>query len=194
MTDTPLYDALLVDRLRRARQALEHALELEQAVQAREQDLARREQLLEQSVLAGLAVAVRLADDQVRRAEAQALAAEADATARVEVAERRADLRVREVRAQVAVSTPPTYARQVPAPPAPAEPSATPTEPAREPRHFLSGFALPIRPTDPQRSAEDVADGVRRPVRALPGMDDLLQTSPKVGRHLDALFGGPEPD
>ena len=73
----------------------------------------------------------------------------------------------------------------------------TPSERARQPRHFLSGFSLPRRagrPPQPARSEQaDRADGMSGRAPAVPRVDDLLGSSPGVGRFLDRLLG-PPPD
>lgn len=73
----------------------------------------------------------------------------------------------------------------------------TPSERARQPRHFLSGFSLPRRAGRPHQSARseqaDRADGMSGRAPAVPRVDDLLGSSPGVGRFLDRLLG-PPPD
>jgi len=193
VSDAPVYDALLADTLAQAREAVERAQSrarlAEQAA-----DLALAQARAQLAAASGLpqAVAALHRDGTDGRCAGCGLAAPCP-TARLVAGGLELDEAQADALGQLGATASSLVIDLDSVPPIPEE--LSPSEQAREPRHFLSGFTLPRRSARTERSGPseqaDHADGMSGPAPAVPAMKDLLGPSPGIGRFLDRLLGPP---
>jgi len=207
VSDAPVYDALLADTLAQAREAVERAQSRAGlAEQAADLALAQARAQLAAASRVPQAVAALHRDGADGRCAGCGLAAPCP-TARLVAGGLGLDEAQADALGQLGATGPsrvaPTPAEVLAGqdlvidldsvPPIPEE--LSPSEQAREPRHFLSGFTLPRRSARAERSGPseqaDHADGMSGPAPAVPAMKDLLGPSPGIGRFLDRLLGPP---